>query len=151
MLNCNWNPCVDTVGWTSGQGMICDDYRAKEYCELLNPFEGSLKEEYLKYGGSHFNFPENNCCNCGIEQGLSSAVVPNTTVGCTHKAANGISKDMVEYCNVKGMSRLDCEEKQLTFRGYQCQWIPCSKTDTIVSPPSILNESETFDLIENKQ
>ena len=121
MLNCNWKPCEDTLGWTNGQGLSCSDYKTKEYCELLNPFEGSLKEEYLKYGGSHFNFPENNCCNCGIEQGLSSAVAPNTsTVGCSHSAANGISPFVVEYCNVVGLSRLECDEKELTFRGYNC-------------------------------
>ena len=91
---------------------------------MLTPVLGALKKNYLKYGGSHFNFPENNCCDCGIEE-APEAVLPNTSVGCSHSVANKMSKPMVEYCNVDRLSKSECGEMQLTFRGFQCQWIPC--------------------------
>ena len=68
VLDCDWNPCIDKIDWTNDQGMTCSDYRAKGYCEMITPNLGSLKQESLKYGGSHFNFPEHNCCDCGIEE-----------------------------------------------------------------------------------
>lgn len=86
---------------------------------MITPSLGAFISDYLKYGGSYFNYPENNCCECGIEE-APVAVLPNITTGCTHSEANKISKPMIEYCNVDGLSRLDCEEKVLTFRGYQC-------------------------------
>jgi hypothetical protein len=84
------------------------------------------------YAGSHFNYPENNCCQCGIEETSKTTVAPNTTLGCTNSEENKVSKPIIEYCNEKGISRLDCEDKQITFRGYNCQWKPCSLSDTVL-------------------
>ena len=77
---------------------------------MLNPNFGALKTEFLKYGGSYYNFPEHNCCGCGMEDAPVTAVLPGTSVGCSHIEANKQSRPMIEYCNVEGLSRSECEE-----------------------------------------
>ena len=55
-------------------------------------------------GGNYFNFPENNCCKCGIEEAPVN-VSPKTTYGCTHTEDNNLSKPIVEYCSEQGLTK----------------------------------------------
>eukprot|EP00929_Paragymnodinium_shiwhaense_P057991 TRINITY_DN29049_c0_g1_i1.p1 TRINITY_DN29049_c0_g1~~TRINITY_DN29049_c0_g1_i1.p1 ORF type:complete len:2199 (+),score=684.27 TRINITY_DN29049_c0_g1_i1:2-6598(+) len=52
--------CVDSVGWSTGDGWTCDWY-AKNTC---------------KYLGAAFNFPEWNCCICGKKAGVTVLTKP---------------------------------------------------------------------------
>ena len=55
-------------------------------------------------GGLYFNFPENNCCKCGLEN-IPVNVIPSTLFGCTHTILNNLSKPIVEYCKVPGLTK----------------------------------------------
>ena len=46
--------CVDTPEWDDGYGANCDVYRY--FCD---------DETFL---GASSNYPEDNCCGCGMEQ-----------------------------------------------------------------------------------
>ena len=58
-------------------------------------------------GGKYFNFAENNCCKCGLDEAPVS-VAPKTTFGCTHTADNSLSKPLVEYCNKALLTKSEC-------------------------------------------
>ena len=112
---CKWlgekTICHNVAGWTATKGGMGCSIFAQKYCR-----DGDIKEEFLQYASSQFNYPADNCCECGLKT-KNEQVIPVKPVNrdtiynkCTVQKADEGNWRAEKYCESFGDNYLACNK-----------------------------------------
>ena len=82
--------CIDVPMWHNGHNATCATYEKSAMC-----VDGALAASASWAGGAAFNWPEKNCCGCGLARALAAPPPPPAGDGAT---THGYTLHLRSYC-----------------------------------------------------